>query len=97
MMRAFIPAMLLLTVVGCTTFRRSKVGPQVLAAYPYAADVSIPELRGHSWIQRRLLREAAHTIRKATRSRRIRTDADRRATMIDALGTMVPGQAPQVR
>jgi uncharacterized protein (UPF0261 family) len=97
MMRAFISLVLLLTVVGCTTLRRSKVGPQVLAAYPYAADVSIPEVAGHSRIWRRLLRETAHAIRKATRSRRIRTDADRRATMIDALGTMVPGQAPQVR
>jgi hypothetical protein len=96
-MRAFISLMLLLTVVGCTTLRRSKVGPQVLAAYPYAADVSIPELTGHSWIKGRLIRELAHTIRKATRGRRIRTDADRRATMIDALGTMVPGQAPQVK
>ena len=96
-MRASIFLMLLFIVAGCSTLRRSKVGPQVLAAYPYAVDVSIPELTGHSWIQRRLLREAAHAIRKATRSRRIRTDADRRATMIDALGTMVPGQAPQVK
>ena len=96
-MRAFLSIVLLFTVVGCMPLRRSKVGPQVLAAYPYAADVSIPELRGHSWITRRLLREASHAIRKATRSRRIRTDADRRATIIDALGTMVPGQAPQVR
>jgi hypothetical protein len=96
-MRAFIAIVLMLTVVGCTTLRRSKVGPQVLAAYPYAVDVSIPELNDHSWIKRRLLREAAHAIRKGTRSRRIRTDADRRATIIDALGTMVPGQAPQVR
>lgn len=96
-MRGFLSVVLLLTVVGCTTFRRSRVGPQVLAAYPYAADVSIPEITEHSWIKRRLLREAAHAIRKATRSRRIRTDADRRATIIDALGTMVPGQAPQIK
>lgn len=94
-MRAVTYFALLMTLSACA-LTRSKVGPQVMASYPYASDVTIPALAGTSTITRRIIREVAHAVRKATRGR-IRTDADRRATIIDALGTMLPGAAPQIR
>lgn len=96
-MRAITILTSLLLLGGCATITRSKVGPQVLAAYPYASDASIPVPDRASPIKRRLMSIAARTVRNATRRRRLRDDMDRRMTIIDALGTMVPGAAPQVR
>jgi uncharacterized protein YceK len=96
-MRAITILTSLLLLSGCATIARSKVGPQVLAAYPYASDASIPAPDRASAIKRRLMSIAARTVRNATRRRRLRDDMDRRATIVDALGTMVPGAAPQIR
>ena len=96
-MRAHTLLLSLVLVTGCATLTRSRVGPQVLASYPYAADASIPELDTGSPIKRRLVRIIAGSVRKATRRRRLHDDMDRRTKLGDALSTMVPGQAPQVR
>lgn len=96
-MRANILIPLLVLGTGCATITRSKVGPQVLASYPYAADASIPELDAGSPIKRRLVRIIAGSIRKSTRRRRLHEDMDHRMKLGDALSTMIPGQAPQVR
>lgn len=96
-MRAYSLLLSLLLVGGCATITRSRVGPQVLASYPYAADASIPELDAGSPIKRRLMRLIAGTIRKSTRRRRLHEDMDHRMKLGDALSTMVPGQAPQIR
>lgn len=87
----------LLLLSGCATITRSKVGPQVLAAYPYASDASIPEQDRPSAITRRLMRIAAGTVRKSTRRRRLHDDMDRRTRIGDVLSTMLPGAAPQIR
>ena len=96
-MRAYSLLLSLLLVTGCATITRSRVGPQVLASYPYAADASIPDLDASSPIKRRLLRIIAGSVRKATRRRRLHEDMDHRTKFGDALSTMIPGQAPQVR
>lgn len=96
-MRAFTIFFSLLLLGACATLTRSKVGPQVLAAYPYASDASIPEPGRASAITRRLMRIAAGTVRKSTRRRRLHDDMDRRSKIGDVLGTMLPGAAPQVR
>lgn len=96
-MRAITILISLLLLSGCATIMRSKVGPQVLAAYPYASDASIPEPGRASAITRRLMRIAAGTVRKSTRRRRLHDDMDRRAKIGDVLGTMLPGAAPQIR
>jgi hypothetical protein len=96
-MRAYSLLLSLLVVTGCATITRSRVGPQVLGSYPYAADASIPELDASSPIKRRLIRIVAGSLRKATRRRRLHDDMDHRMRLGDALSTMVPGQAPQVR
>jgi hypothetical protein len=96
-MRAITILTSLLLLSGCATLTRSKVGPQVLAAYPYASDVSIPLPDRPSAITRRLMRLAAGTIRKSTRRRRLHDDMDRRTRIGDVLGTMLPGAAPQIR
>ena len=96
-MRAYSLLLSLLFVTGCATITRSRVGPQVLASYPYAADASIPELDASSSIKRRLMRIIAGTVRKSTRRRRLHDDMDRRTKLGDALSTMITGQAPQVR
>ena len=96
-MRAFTILVSLLLLGGCATLTRSKMGPQVLAAYPYASDASIPLPDRASPIKRRLMSIVARTVRNSTRRRRLRDDMDRRMTIVDALGTMVPGAAPQIR
>jgi len=96
-MRAQIFLLSLVFVTGCATLTRSRVGPQVLASYPYAVDASIPQLDTGSPIKRRLMRIIAGSVRKATRRRRLHDDIDRRTKLGDALSTMVPGQAPQIR
>jgi hypothetical protein len=96
-MRAITIMASLLLVVGCASITRSRVGPQVLAAYPYASDASIPLPSAGSAIKRRLISIAARTIRKSTRRRRLHDDMDRRATRGDVLSTMLPGAAPQIR
>jgi hypothetical protein len=96
-MRAITMLTSLLLLSGCATLTRSKVGPQVLAAYPYASDVSIPLPDRPSAIKRRLMRLAAGTLRKSTRRRRLHDDMDRRTKIGDVLGTMLPGAAPQIR
>ena len=96
-MRAITMLTWLLLLSGCATLTRSKVGPQVLAAYPYASDVSIPLPDRPSAIKRRLMRLAAGTLRKSTRRRRLHDDMDRRTKIGDVLGTMLPGAAPQIR
>lgn len=96
-MRAITILISLLLVSGCATITRSRVGPQVLAAYPYASDASIPEPGRASAITRRLMRIAAGTVRKSTRRRRLRDDMDHRTKIGDVLGTMLPGAAPQIR
>lgn len=96
-MRAITILTSLFLLSGCATITRSRVGPQVLAAYPYASDASIPALDRASPIKRRLMSIVARTVRNSTRRRRLRDDMDRRMTIVDALGTMVPGAAPQVR
>ena len=96
-MRAITILTSLLLLSGCATITRSKVGPQVLAAYPYASEASIPEQGRASAITRRLMRIAAGTVRKSTRRRRLHDDMDRRTKIGDVLGTMLPGAAPQVR
>jgi hypothetical protein len=96
-MRAITMLASLLLLSGCATLTRSKVGPQVLAAYPYASDVSIPLPDRPSPIKRRLMRLAAGTLRKSTRRRRLHDDMDRRTKIGDVLGTMLPGAAPQIR
>lgn len=96
-MRAIIIFTSLLLLSGCATITRSKVGPQVLAAYPYASDASIPEQGRAGAITRRLLRLAAGTVRKSTRRRRLHDDMDRRTKLGDVLSSMLPGAAPQIR
>ena len=96
-MRAITILISLLLLGGCATLTRSKVGPQVLAAYPYASEASIPEQGRPSAITRRLMRIAAGTLRKSTRRRRLHDDMDRRTKIGDVLGTMLPGAAPQIR
>lgn len=96
-MRAHTLLLSLVFVTGCATLTRTRVGPQVLASYPYAADASIPELDAGSPIKRRLVRIIAGSVRKATRRRRLHDDMDRRTKLGDVLSTMVPGQAPQIR
>lgn len=96
-MRAFTILVSLLLLGGCATITRSKVGPQVLAAYPYASEASIPEQGRAGAITRRLMRIAAGTLRKSTRRRRLHEDMDRRTKLGDVLSTMLPGAAPQIR
>ena len=96
-MRAITILTSLLLLGGCATITRSKVGPQVLAAYPYASDASIPMPDRASPIKRRLMRIVAGTVRKSTRRRRLRDDMDHRTKLGDVLSTMLPGAAPQVR
>ena len=96
-MRVIIILTSLLLLSGCATIMRSKVGPQVLAAYPYASEASIPEQGRASAITRRLMRIAAGTVRKSTRRRRLHDDMDRRTKLGDVLSTMLPGAAPQIR
>lgn len=95
--RAYTLLLSMAFMTGCATLTRSRVGPQVLASYPYAADASIPELDTGSSVKRRLMRIIAGSVRKATRRRRVHDDMDRRTRLGDALSTMLPGQAPQVR
>jgi hypothetical protein len=96
-MRAITIFISLLLLGGCATLTRSKVGPQVLAAYPYASDASIPEQGRAGAITRRLMRIAAGTVRKSTRRRRLHDDMDHRTKLGDVLSSMLPGAAPQIR
>ena len=96
-MRAITILTSLLLLGGCATITRSKVGPQVLAAYPYASDASIPMPDRASPIKRRLMRIVAGTVRKSTRRRRLRDDMDHRTKLGDVLSSMLPGAAPQIR
>lgn len=96
-MRAITIIALLLSVVGCATLTRSKVGPQVLTAYPYAVDASIPMPDAPGPIKRRLMKIVAHSVRVSTRRHRIRGDMDHKATIIDILATFLPGGSPQIR
>jgi hypothetical protein len=96
-MRAITIFVCLFCVAGCASITRSRVGPQVLAAYPYASDVSIPQPAAGSPIKRRLMAFAARSLRKATRRRRVHPDMDHRATIGDVLSTLLPGAAPQIR
>lgn len=96
-MRSITIIALLLSVVGCATLTRSSVGPQVLTAYPYASDASIPQPKAASAIKRRIMKIIARNVRVTTRSRRVHGDMDRRATIIDILATFLPGGAPQIR
>ena len=96
-MRAITILISLFLLSGCATLTRSKVGPQVLAAYPYASDASIPEQGRAGAITRRLMRIAAGTVRKSTRRRRLHDDMDHRTKLGDVLSSMLPGAAPQIR
>jgi hypothetical protein len=87
----------LLILGGCASLTRSRVGPQVLAAYPYASDVSIQVPTAPSPVKRRLVRFVKGLVQHAAR-RRLRSAMDYRpATLTDVLSTSLPGAAPQIR